>query len=431
MELIAKLPKGTKDILPGESYKWQIVEDVIKRVSASYGYNEIRTPVFEQTNLFMRSMGEKTDVVEKQMYTFNDKGGRSLTLRPEGTAPVARAVIEHGIFNETLPIKTYYFSSCYRYERPQAFRYREFNQFGIECFGAKHPAADAEIICLANSIFECLGLSKLSLQINSIGCKECRKEYYKALKEYFNNFEDDICPLCTERLDRAPMRVLDCKNEKCIEISKGAPSILDYLCDECSSHFNYVKAYLDARKINYKVNKSIVRGLDYYSKTVFEFIYSSENDNITICGGGRYDGLTKQMGGPDMPSLGFGIGLERLINVLDEHENIFKDINPQSCDLYIANIGNAAHKKAFELCEEVRTSSLNAQCDLSGRGLKAQMKYADKIGAKFIIVLGEDEIKKGNAKLKNMKSSKEENISIDKNFFDEFIKIYNEETHKL
>lgn len=427
MKLITNAPKGTKDILPQDSYKWQIVEDVARRIAVAYGYKEIRTPLFEHTNLFQRSVGEETDVVQKEMYTFNDKGGRSITLRPEGTASCARAILEHGLHNGTLPIKTYYFDSCYRYEKPQAGRLREFHQFGIEVFGASDPAADAEIICFANAFFECLSIFGLSLEINSIGCKNCREKYYQALREYFLNYQDELCELCKERVSRNPLRVLDCKNIHCQEIAKNAPKILDYLCDDCKKHFEAVKSYLDIKDIKYTVNPNIVRGLDYYTKTVFEFVDKSKDVQNTVCGGGRYDGLIEELGGPHMPSLGFGLGLERLMGILESDENyLLSEVDTPTCDIYIANVGEKAKLTSFSLAEDIRTTSLHAECDVNNKSLKAQLKYADKIKAKYSMVLGDDEINSKEATIKDMQTKQQYNVHLDERFTDEFVEIYNQ-----
>ena len=425
MEIITTAPRGTQDVLPEESYKWQIVEDVMRRVAQSYGYSEIRTPVFEHTELFLRSVGDTTDVVQKEMYTFKDKGNRSITLRPEGTASVARAILEHGLYNKGLPIKTYYFYSCYRYEKPQAGRLREFNQFGVELFGAPLAIADAEIISLARSVFECLALDdKLSLQINSIGCEKCRQVYQEALKKYFDAHKEELCGTCKDRLDRNPLRIFDCKCENCKKIAANAPVILEYLCDECQSHFDDVKKHLDSIGMEYHVNPNIVRGLDYYTKTVFEFVYNDGENELTVCGGGRYDNLISELGGPATPSLGFGLGMQRILMILNKDGSVLSEIEKPTCDLYIVGLGDKAKSLAFSLCEAVRAGSLNAQCDLSGRSLKAQLKYADKIGAKYSLVIGDSEIESGYAELKNMGDGTLTKISLEDEFFQNFSNVY-------
>ena len=410
MALIAKKIKGTEDILPRDSYKWQFVEKVLSQEAKVYGFSEIRTPVFEQTSLFQRGVGEGTDVVQKEMYTFETKGGESITLRPEGTAGAARALLEHGLYNDGLPIKAHYFTTCYRYEKPQAGRQREFHQFGMEVYGAADPIADAELICAAKSIFDRLQLFNIHLEINSIGCPECRKNYHQALKEYFAQHTETLCGTCLSRLEKNPMRILDCKSPVCKEIAQNAPKITDYLCEDCDNHFKKVQQYLTAADVKFTVNPSIVRGLDYYTNTVFEFISDSIGAQSTVCGGGRYNGLMEELGGNPLASLGFAIGLERLLMVMDaEGVEIPK---PESDMLYVAALGDGAQIKAFELVRAVRETGLGAQFDIVGRGLKAQMKYANKIGAKFSIVLGDNEIENGKAILKNMENGTQTEVCI-------------------
>ena len=395
MGVITKKIKGTEDVLPKDSYRWQFVEDVMRKESAAYGFKEIRTPVFEHTELFARGVGQTTDVVQKEMYTFDTKGGESVTLRPEGTAGAARAVLEHGLVNDSLPIKASYFVSCYRYEKPQAGRLREFHQFGLECYGTQSPVADAELICAAQSIFDRLGIKQLRLEINSIGCPTCRAEYHKALKEYFYGYKDELCETCNSRLEKNPMRILDCKSPVCSKIAQGAPKITDYLCDECKEHFASVQKYLDATGVEYTVNPTIVRGLDYYTKTVFEFVTDFIGAQGTVCGGGRYDGLIEELGGKHLPSLGFAMGIERLLMLMDKQG--IEIPKPSTCDLYVAVMGESASLKSFEIIKAVRSCGLIAETDVVGRGLRAQMKYADKIGAKFSMVLGDNEIEQGKA----------------------------------
>ena len=411
MALIAKKIKGTEDILPRDSYKWQFIEKILSDEARVYGFSEIRTPVFEQTALFQRGVGEGTDVVQKEMYTFETKGGESLTLRPEGTAGAARALLEHGLYNDGLPIKAHYFTTCYRYEKPQAGRQREFHQFGMEVYGADDPIADAELICAASSIFERLQLEGIRLEINSIGCPQCRKNYHNALKEYFAQFTDTLCATCMSRLEKNPMRILDCKSPVCKEIAANAPKITDFLCEACDDHFNKVQAYLNAADIEFTVNPSIVRGLDYYTNTVFEFISDSIGAQSTVCGGGRYNGLIEELGGNPLPSLGFAIGLERLLMVMEAQG--VEIPTPEKDMLYIAALGDKAQLKAFELVRVVRETGLGAQFDIVGRGLKAQMKYANKIGAKFSMVLGDNEIENAKAILKNMETGQQTEVSID------------------
>lgn len=417
MALLTQAIKGTQDTLPKDSYKIRFVEQTIAEIAGNYGFKEIRTPVFEHTELFNRSVGDTTDVVQKEMYTFDDKGGRSITLRPEGTAGAMRAFLEHGLFNEPLPQKVFYQTSCYRYEKPQAGRLREFHQFGVECFGTDSPAADAEIISLASEIFGFLGVKDLELQINSIGCPTCRAEYQNALKSYFASKKDELCGTCLDRLDRNPMRILDCKSPVCSEIAKGAPTVLDYLCDECRAHFDMVQKYLKVMNIEYVVNPTIVRGLDYYTKTVFEFVSTGIGAQGTVCGGGRYDGLAEELGGNHVPSLGFAMGMERLMLVLEAQGVELPE--EEKCNLYIAPAGENASLKAAELVTALRQEGIYALFDTVGRGIKAQMKYANKIGADFVVVIGDNEIESGKVELKDMESGNITEMSLE-TFADDF-----------
>ncbi len=410
MSEINRAVKGTNDILPFDSYKWQFVEGKMLETARMFGYEEIRVPVFEHTEVFKRSVGDTTDVVQKEMYTFDDKGGRSITLRPELTAGVVRSSIEKGLVNGALPLKVCYIGGCYRYEKPQAGRLREFHQFGVECFGAAAPNADAEVIMLAKQVLDSVGIEKISLEINSIGCPECRKNYSAALKKYFSDNIDTLCDTCKDRLDRNPMRILDCKSPICSGLSKNAPVVIDYLCDDCREHFDGVKKHLDSAGIKYTVNPHIVRGLDYYTRTVFEFVSGDIGAQSTVCGGGRYDGLVSQMGGPQIAGLGFGMGIERLMLVLDAQNTELPKVS--RCDLYIATMGKNAALKATELCCNLRNDGFKIQTDVVGRGLKAQMKYADKIGAAFTMVLGDSELENNEAKLKNMQSGEEITVSL-------------------
>ena len=418
MALITKKIKGTEDVLPKQSYRWQFIEKIMREESRAYGFKEIRTPVFEHTELFARGVGQTTDVVQKEMYTFTTKGGESVTLRPEGTAGAARAVLEHALDNEGLPIKASYFVSCYRYEKPQAGRLREFHQFGLEEYGTQSPAADAELICAAQSVLDRLGLDQIHLELNSIGCPECRAKYNQALREYFGQFKDRLCDTCLSRLEKNPMRLLDCKSPQDRELAKDAPKITDYLCEECENHFSEVKRYLDSAGVEYTVNPKIVRGLDYYTKTVFEFVTDCIGAQGTVCGGGRYDGLIEELGGKHMPSLGFAMGLERLLMVMDAQGiNIPDD---DKCALYIATMGDDAKVKAFELLRRVRECGLIAETDVVGRGLRAQMKYADKIGAKYSLVLGDNELNENKAKVKNMETGEQTELALDDSFAEKF-----------
>lgn len=399
-------PKGTKDVTPSEAFKWHFAEDTIKERADIYGYREIRTPTFEYTELFQRGVGDTTDVVQKEMYTFTDKGGRSLTLKPEGTTGAVRSFVEHGLYNSALPLKAYYFTPVFRYERPQAGRYREHHQFGAEVFGATEPTMDAELIAFALDIISSFGINELSLCINSIGCPKCRAEYNAALKEYMNSRREELCSTCRERLDKNPLRILDCKVPSCGEIAANAPVILDYLCDDCREHFEKLKQLLDAAGIAYTVDPHIVRGLDYYVRTVFEIIYTQPGgDKITVCGGGRYDGLSAQISDVSVASAGFGMGLERLIMVLENAGILPPD--DDNCRVFIASMGQRAEKEAFTLAQRLRALGIRAEINHCKRSLKAQMKYADKIRAQSVIVIGDNEVDGDVYTVKDMASGEE------------------------
>lgn len=420
MELLTKAVRGTQDILPADSYKWKFIQEVILNEAKLYGFKEIRMPLFEHTELFDRGIGDDTDIVQKEMYTFNDKGGRSLTLKPEGTVSAVRLMLEHGLFNDALPLKMTYITPCYRYEKPQAGRYREFYQFGVEVFGTGAPAADAEIICLANTLFERLGISNLSLEINSIGCPHCRKNYQIALKNYFSAYKNELCSTCVERLNRNPMRIVDCKNLECQKIAAGAPNIIEFLCDDCKKHFDNVKNYLNSSDIKYKVNPKIVRGLDYYTKTVFEFVAETDEQRDLVCGGGgRYDGLIEEIGGFSMPAVGFGIGLERLLLLMESQK--IEIPKPKQCDVFIAAADDASRFKALNFAKILREASFYAEFDVVGRNLKSQLKYASKINARFCLVLGENELSDLKADIKNMSTGEKFSVKLDKNFLHDFI----------
>lgn len=429
MALITKAIKGTQDILPENSGKQRFLENTLFEIADSFGFKEIRTPVFEHTELFQRGVGDTTDVVQKEMYTFDDKGGRSITLRPEGTAGAVRAFLEHGLFNEALPQKFCYLLNCYRYEKPQAGRWREFQQFGVEMLGTASPAADAEVISLANEIFSFLGIENIELQLNSIGCPACRQKYHEALKEYFSSHKEELCGTCLERLEKNPMRILDCKSPVCKEISAGSPLIIDYLCDECAEHFDSVKKYLDNMGIKYTVNPRIVRGLDYYTRTVFEFVSNDIGAQGTVCGGGRYDGLVEELGGPKVPALGFGMGTGRLQLVMQGQGIELPD--DKGCDIYLAPMDADASLEAMRMVTDLRSSGIKAQTDVVGRSLKAQMKYADKIGAKYTVVLGSDELANKVATVKNMSTGEKTELSLE-DFEDNFMRLtINDETAQL
>ena len=410
-------PKGTKDMLPQDAYKWHFVENKFREIAKFYGMREIRTPMFEHTDLFLRGVGDTTDIVQKEMYTFNDKGNRSITLKPEGTAPVVRAFIENRLFNEAQPTKLYYAIQCFRYENVQKGRLRQFHQFGTEVFGSKEPSMDAEVIAFAMEFLKSLGLKSLSLNINNLGCPNCRPKYNEALKKFLEENYDDLCGLCQSRFEKNPMRILDCKNKNCGEITKNAPIILDYMCEECDTHFTEVKKYLDALNIPYTVDPGIVRGLDYYTKTIFEIL----NDDFTVCGGGRYDRLIEQLGGPEMPAVGFGLGIERLLLTL-QNEGI-EIPNEGLYDLYIGARGEDGKLASFKLANALRTRGIKTEINHMGRSLKAEMKYANKIGAKFTVVLGDDELQTGNAKFKRMSDG--EQFEVNLNNIEEIVAILN------
>ncbi len=403
--------KGTKDILPKESYKWQYVEDKFRTMAKRFGFSEIRTPLIEHTELFKRGIGDTTDVVNKEMYTF-EIADRSLSLKPEGTASAVRSFIENKLYADTLPAKYYYITPCYRYEKMQKGRQREFHQFGIELFGSGKMLADTEVINFAYSFLTDLGIKDLELRINSIGCPTCRAEYRKALQDFLRPNYDRLCGTCKERFEKNPMRILDCKNPECKEIGVGAPSILDYLCDGCRSDFEELQTQLKALGIPYVVDPGIVRGLDYYTKTAFEFVTTSLGSQGTVCGGGRYDNLVSQLGGPETPAVGFGLGIERLLLLMEEEGIEIPE--PSKCDLFIAAMGDAAKRKGIVLANELRGQGFNVIIDVCERGLKAQLKYADRLNADYCAVIGDDEIAKNAATLRNMKASSQEEISFDK-----------------
>lgn len=428
MGLITQRPKGTNDVVPSQAYKWHTVERLAAETAEQYGFKEIRVPTFEDTGLFVRSVGETTDVVQKEMYSVTAAGDAQFTLRPEGTAGVMRAMLENGVVNEGFPQKVYYIISCFRHEKPQAGRLREFHQFGCEMVGTADARADAEVIALAKSLIDRVGLSGIQLNINSIGCPECRANYHKALKEYFSARQDELCDTCKGRLEKNPMRILDCKSPVCREIAKDAPVIIDYLCEDCDEHFKQLQKNLTLMNIDFEINPKIVRGLDYYTRTVFEFITTDIGAQGTVCGGGRYDGLIEQLGGQKTPALGFGMGLERLILTMEKQGCDFME--EKTCDLYIASMGEKASERAVAMAMELRDEGFFVEYDLVGRGIKPQMKYANKIGAKFVIVLGESELESGKAKLKNMQSGEETEIALDGKFTESFSNILMTEMFK-
>ena len=404
--------KGTMDILPEETPLWRHIESVMREEAEKYGYGEIRTPTFENTELFVRGVGDTTDVVQKEMYTFADRDeGRSISLRPEGTASVVRALIENGRCSDPMPLKYYYIMSCFRHEKPQAGRSREFVQFGTEMFGSHSPASDATAIALANSVLKRLGLTNVKLHVNSIGCKECRPGYRAALVEYYNSHIDTLCDTCKTRLEKNPLRLLDCKNPDCHALAEGAPKTVEHLCDGCENNFNMLKSALGAMNIDYVVDSSIVRGLDYYTGTVFEFIAEGIGAQSTVCGGGRYDGLVSSLGGPELPGIGFGMGITRLI--LAMRELGLDNIESPKPLIYIAALGEKAMVKGLEITERLRRDGKYAECDVVGRSLKAQMKYANKKGAKYTLIIGDSEVEAGVAQLRDMESGEQTEVSLD------------------
>lgn len=404
--------KGTMDILPHETPLWRHIESIMREESEKYGYGEIRTPTFENTELFVRGVGDTTDVVQKEMYTFADRDeDRSISLRPEGTASVARALIENGKYSDPMPLKYYYIISCFRHEKPQAGRSREFYQFGTEMFGSESPAADATAIALANSVLRRLGLNNVKLHLNSIGCKECRPAYRAALVEYFSAKKDCLCDTCKTRLDKNPLRLLDCKNPDCAALAKNAPRTIDSLCEKCESNFTLLKSALDAMNIPYVVDTNIVRGLDYYTGAVFEFIAEGIGAQSTVCGGGRYDGLVSSLGGPELAGIGFGMGITRLI--LAMRELGLDNVTAQKPALYIASLGERAVIKGLAITERLRAQGKIVECDVVGRSLKAQMKYANKIGARYTLIIGDSEIDVGRAQLRDMQSGEQTEVELD------------------
>ena len=397
------IPKGTKDVLPSDAYKWHFVENTARKVAALYDLHEIRTPTFEHTELFLRGVGDTTDIVNKEMYTFLDKGDSSITLKQEGTAGVVRSFIENGLASGVLPLKMYYITPVFRYERPQAGRLREHHQFGVEIFGGKGAETDVEVILLARDYIRALGVEGVELNLNSIGCKHCRPKFNEALKEYLRPHLSEMCPTCNARFDKNPLRILDCKEEVCSKINENAPKTTDFLCDECREHFEQLKSILDACGVQYKLNSKLVRGLDYYSKTVFEFVSTSIGAQGTVLGGGRYDTLIENLGGPSVPAVGFGSGIERMLLVM---ENTGKNI-PQEAPLcvYVAGLDEAGRKAAFALADELRKAGVSADVDHAARSVKAQFKYAGKVGARYVVVIGSNELESGAYTVKDMANS--------------------------
>lgn len=401
------VPKGTKDVLPADSYKWQYVEKVAREQAKLYNFKEIRTPVFEHTELFLRGVGDTTDVVTKEMYTFKDKGDRSITLKPEGTAGVARSFIENGMAGGVLPAKMYYIIPAFRYERPQAGRLREFHQFGVEAFGAAGAETDAEVIAFADGLLKKLGV-QVRLYINSIGCPTCRKAYNEALKKFFAPHLDALCYDCKTRYEKNPLRLLDCKEEACKEINAEAPSILSHLCPDCKAHFDKLQSYLQAAGIEYEIDQRIVRGLDYYTRTVFEFVSTSIGAQGTVCGGGRYDKLIEELGGNAVPAVGFAVGIERLLMLMEKNGTGFPEV--ETPDVYFVGMDEACRQKAFALCMQLRQAGVSAEIDHMNRSVKAQFKYADKLEAKYVAVLGGNELESQTVSMKNMVTGETQSV---------------------
>lgn len=398
--MIISAPKGTKDVLPNQVYKWHFVEKAFAGICKRYGFKEVRTPVFEHTELFTRGVGDTTDIVEKQMYTFMDYGQRSITLRPEGTSPVVRAFVEQKQYAEVQPTKYYYDIPCFRYEKPQSGRLREFHQFGIEIFGTSNMVADAEVIALGYDFLMEMGIRDIELRINSIGCPACRETHRKALREFLEPKYDGLCDTCKVRYEKNPLRIMDCKSEVCQTLVVGAPNMLDYLCDECQDAFDDLQSNLNSFGIPFIIDSGIVRGLDYYTKTAFEFVTNSIGAQGTICGGGRYDYLIEQLGGPPIPGVGFGLGIERLLLVMESNCVVIPE--PEVPELFIAVIGDTAKAYGLKLARDLRAKGHGVQMDSLMRNIKGQLKYSDRLNAKYTAVIGDDELAKNRMNIKNM-----------------------------
>jgi histidyl-tRNA synthetase len=409
--MLTNAPKGTKDVMPNQVYKWHFIEKSFAEICEKYGYKEVRTPVFEHTELFTRGVGDTTDIVEKQMYTFKDYADRSITLKPEGTSPVVRAFVEHKQYAEVQPTKMFYDIPCFRYEKPQSGRLREFHQFGIEVFGTNDMMADAEVICLAHDFLNSLGIKDLELRINSIGCPSCREKHRQALRDFLKPKYEELCSTCKSRFDRNPMRILDCKSEVCQELIQGAPVMLDYLCDDCHTAFEELQKDLTAMGVEFIVDSGIVRGLDYYTKTAFEFVSNKIGAQGTVCGGGRYDNLIEQLGGPAIPGVGFGLGKERLLLTLEA--NGIEIPEPQNTDVFIAVMGDKPKEFGLSLLRKLRLEGIKAEMDLLARNFKGQFKYADRINAKYTVVIGDNELDEGKVAIKTMATSEQKLVAIE------------------
>lgn len=409
--MLTSAPKGTKDILPSQVYKWHYVEKAFADLCGRYGFSEIRTPSFEHTELFARGVGDTTDIVQKEMYTFEDYGKRSITLKPEGTSPVARAFVEHKAYADVQPTKYYYNTPCFRYEKPQSGRLRAFHQFGVEVFGTSDMIADAEVICLANDFLQELGIKNVELQINSVGCPECRKAHRKALRDFLRPKYDELCDTCKDRYERNPLRILDCKSPVCQELVKGAPLMIDYLCDDCKQSFEQVQKNLTSMGVEFVVNPGIVRGLDYYTKTAFEFVTTSIGAQGTVCGGGRYDHLMEELGGPPIPGVGFGLGIERLLLTMEA--NGIEIPEPDTTEVFIAVMGDEAKAFGLKLLHQLRQKGVRAEMDSLARNIKGQFKYANRIHAKKTVVIGENELEEKKVSIKDMATSEQREVDMD------------------
>jgi histidyl-tRNA synthetase len=408
--MATSLPKGTRDIYGLEVLQWKMLEETINSICNDFGFSEIRTPIFEYTELFIKTTGETSDIVLKEMYTFNDRGGKSLTLKPEATPPVVRAFINNNMTEILNPTKLYYITPLFRCERPQAGRMRQFNQFGIEAFGSYLPNADVEVISIAYELFNRLGLENIELRINTLGCKHCRTEYDKKLKSFLKQNISKLCPLCVERYDKKPLRILDCKNEKCQEVLIDVPLTIDSLGEECNEHFTNVQAMLKNIDIPFVIDPKIVRGLDYYSRTVFEFISSDLGAQSTVCGGGRYDDLVQNSGGNQTGGVGFGLGLERLIMIMEKQDKMLKAKN--CVDVFVGHIGEKGLLRSQSLVFKLRQNSISAESDLLNRTVKGQLKYSNKIGSKYTIIIGENEIETDIVTIKNMNNGEQKQLPL-------------------
>ncbi|WP_298592831.1 histidine--tRNA ligase [uncultured Mitsuokella sp.] len=404
-------PRGTKDILPDAITGWRYIEETIRTLCRRYGFQEIRTPMFEHTELFQRGIGEGTDVVDKEMYTFTDRSERSLTLRPENTASVVRAYLQNKLYGDSSPQKLFYIGSMFRYDRPQAGRQREFHQFGVELLGEASPLADAEIIMLAVDFLSTLGLRDLALHINSVGCPKCRPVYRQALQDYFEDKRSELCDDCNERFERSPLRILDCKIDAGKPFMEDAPNISDCLCDDCRTHFDRVKGFLNAAGIDFAIDPRLVRGLDYYTKTAFEVKYAPLGAQSAVAGGGRYDGLIEEIGGNPTPAVGFAAGLERILIALEKQE-LLPNVDKRM-DAFVVTLGEETRQPAFRLLAKLRKAGLRASMDYAERSMKTQMKQANKVNARFALILGEDEIKENVVMLKDMEKSEQRKVSFD------------------